>query len=44
MAMLGAASAVLPLEVKTLEAVIERVVPPKTVEANLRAFRLGRDG
>jgi indolepyruvate ferredoxin oxidoreductase beta subunit len=44
MAMLGAASAVLPLKVKTLEAVIERVVPPKTVEANLRAFRLGREG
>jgi indolepyruvate ferredoxin oxidoreductase, beta subunit len=44
MAMLGAASAVLPLEVRTIEAVIERVVPPKTVEANLRAFRLGRGG
>jgi indolepyruvate ferredoxin oxidoreductase beta subunit len=42
MAMLGAASAVLPLKVETLEAVIERVVPPKTVKANLRAFRLGR--
>jgi indolepyruvate ferredoxin oxidoreductase beta subunit len=44
MAMLGAASAVLPLDVATLEAVIERVVPPKTVAANLRAFRLGREG
>jgi len=44
MAMLGAASAVLPLEVTTLEEVIERVVPPKTVEANLRAFRAGRCG
>jgi indolepyruvate ferredoxin oxidoreductase beta subunit len=44
MAMLGAASAVLPLEVATLEAVIARVVPPKTVAANLRAFRLGREG
>ena len=44
MAMLGAASAVLPLEVATLEAVIERVAPPKTVAANLRAFRLGREG
>jgi indolepyruvate ferredoxin oxidoreductase beta subunit len=43
MAMLGAASAVLPLDVKTLETIIERVVPPKTVQANLRAFRLGRE-
>jgi indolepyruvate ferredoxin oxidoreductase beta subunit len=44
MVMLGAASAVLPLEVATLEDVIQRVVPPKTVEANLRAFRAGRGG
>lgn len=43
MAMLGAASAVLPLDVTTLETIIERVVPPKTVQANLRAFRLGRE-
>jgi indolepyruvate ferredoxin oxidoreductase beta subunit len=42
MAMLGAVSAVLALEAMTLEEVIARVVPPKTVEANLRAFRLGR--
>jgi indolepyruvate ferredoxin oxidoreductase beta subunit len=43
MVMLGAASTALPLAVATIEDVIAATVPPKTVEANLRAFRLGRE-
>jgi indolepyruvate ferredoxin oxidoreductase beta subunit len=40
--MLGAASHVLPLSVEALREAITRSVPPKTVDANLRAFELGR--
>lgn len=41
--LLGAASYGLPFDEKTWRTVIEGRVPPKTVEANLRAFALGRD-
>jgi indolepyruvate ferredoxin oxidoreductase beta subunit len=41
--LMGAASYALPFEVSTWERVISGRVPPKTVEANLRAFHLGRD-
>ena len=41
--LLGAASFGLPFTAATWTAVIEGRVPPKTVEANLRAFALGRD-
>jgi indolepyruvate ferredoxin oxidoreductase beta subunit len=40
-AMLGAISPALPFAPETWEAVIRRAVPPKTVEVNLQAFRLG---
>jgi len=40
--MLGAMAAALPFAPETLEAVIRRSVPPKTVDVNLEAFRLGR--
>lgn len=39
--MLGAVSGSLPFAPETWEAVIRRVVPPKTVDVNLNAFRLG---
>jgi len=39
--MLGAVSPALPFASDTWEAVIRRVVPPKTVDVNLEAFRLG---
>ncbi len=39
--MLGAVSGALPFKAETWEAVIRRVVPPKTVDVNLEAFRLG---
>jgi indolepyruvate ferredoxin oxidoreductase beta subunit len=41
--LLGAASYGLPFAEATWAAVIEKRVPPKTVDANLRAFALGRD-
>jgi indolepyruvate ferredoxin oxidoreductase beta subunit len=41
--LLGAASYGLPFPVETWQRIIEGRVPPKTVEANLRAFRLGSD-
>lgn len=41
--LMGAASYALPFETVTWERVIGERVPPKTVEANLRAFHLGRD-
>ncbi|HSQ21538.1 MAG TPA: indolepyruvate oxidoreductase subunit beta [Coriobacteriia bacterium] len=41
--LLGAASYGLPFSAETWTRVIEGRVPPKTVEANLRAFALGRD-
>lgn len=40
--MLGAVSGSLPFADATWEAVIRRVVPPKTVDVNLKAFELGR--
>lgn len=43
MVMLGAISGNLPFVDNTWEKIITSVVPPKTVEANMRAFRLGRD-
>ena len=39
--MLGAVSGALPFKPETWETVIRRVVPPKTVDVNLEAFRLG---
>lgn len=39
--MLGAVSGALPFTPETWETVIRRVVPPKTVDVNLNAFRLG---
>ncbi len=40
--MLGAVSGALPFKPETWEATIRRVVPPKTVDVNLEAFRLGK--
>ncbi len=39
--MLGAASAALPFAPETWEVVIRKVVPPKTIDVNLKAFALG---
>ena len=41
--LLGAASYGLPFAYETWQQVIESRVPPKTIEANLRAFKLGSD-
>jgi len=43
MVMVGGASPHLPLKVESLEEAIRRSVPKKTIEMNLRAFRLGRE-
>lgn len=40
---LGAASLIMPFTVETWEKVIRETVPPKTVEANLKAFHRGRE-
>ena len=40
--MLGAVSQSLPFADTTWEQVIRRVVPPKTIDVNLKAFELGR--
>lgn len=40
--LLGAASVGLPFPASTWQRVVESRVPPKTIEANLRAFELGR--
>ena len=40
--MIGAVSSFLPLDVQSLEDSISSLVPPKTVDVNLAAFRLGR--
>lgn len=40
-AMLGAISSTLPFAPETWEAVICKAVPPKTIDVNLEAFRLG---
>ncbi len=41
--MLGAASGALPFAPETWEAIIRKVVPPKTVDVNLKAFALGAE-
>lgn len=41
--MLGAMAAALPFDEETLRDVIRRSVPPKTVDVNLEAFRLGTE-
>ena len=43
MVMVGAGSPHLPLEVESLEEAIRRVVPEKTIDMNIAAFRLGRE-
>ena len=43
MVMVGAGSLTIPLAVESLEEAIRRSVPSKTIEMNLRAFRLGRE-
>ncbi len=40
-AMLGAVSSALPFASETWEAVIRKAVPPRTIDVNLEAFRLG---
>jgi indolepyruvate ferredoxin oxidoreductase beta subunit len=40
--MLGAASHAMPLEQESLLAAVKKLVPPKTVEINERAFGMGR--
>jgi indolepyruvate ferredoxin oxidoreductase, beta subunit len=40
-ALLGSISPALPFKAETWEAVIRKAVPPKTIEVNLQAFRLG---
>ena len=42
-ALIGALSNFLPLDVGSLEESVSNLVPPKTVEVNLKAFRLGRE-
>ena len=42
-AMLGAISPTLPFARETWEEVIRKAVPPKTVDVNLQAFRLGAE-
>jgi indolepyruvate ferredoxin oxidoreductase beta subunit len=42
-AMLGAISPTLPFATGTWEEVIRESVPPKTIEVNLQAFRLGAE-
>lgn len=43
MAMLGAISPILPFSWQTWENVIASVVPPHTVESNMKAFHIGRE-
>jgi indolepyruvate ferredoxin oxidoreductase beta subunit len=43
MVMVGAGSLRLPLRMESLEEAIRRSVPKKTIEMNLRAFRMGRE-
>ena len=40
--LLGALSACLPLETETWEQVLKEIFPPKLIETNIEAFRLGR--
>jgi len=43
MVMVGAASLFLPLKPASLEEAIRKSVPPRTIDMNLQAFRLGRE-
>jgi indolepyruvate ferredoxin oxidoreductase beta subunit len=43
MVMVGAGSPSVPLKAESLEEAIRRSVPAKTIDMNLRAFRLGRE-
>lgn len=43
MVLVGAISGRLPFTDETWRTIITKVVPPKTVDANMRAFELGRD-
>ncbi len=42
-ALMGALSNFLPLDTRSLEESISNLVPPRTVDVNLKAFRLGRE-
>ena len=42
MALLGALAGCLPFDDATWQEVVKKVVPPKTIEANLKAFEAGR--
>jgi len=44
MVLLGAISGHLPFSLDTWKQIIEKTVPPKTIEANLKAFDLARAG
>jgi len=41
--MLGAASGAMPLKPESLVAAVRKLVPPKTIEVNLKAFEMGRE-
>ena len=41
--MLGAAAAAMPLKPESLVEAVRKLVPPKTIEVNTKAFELGRD-
>jgi indolepyruvate ferredoxin oxidoreductase beta subunit len=43
MVMVGAASHCIPLSQEALTAAVKHLVPPKTIEMNLKAYQLGRD-
>ncbi|MCX6696414.1 MAG: indolepyruvate ferredoxin oxidoreductase subunit beta [Methanoregula sp.] len=40
--MLGAASGAMPLKPESLIAAVRKLVPPKTIEVNIKAFEMGR--
>ena len=40
--MLGAASGAMPLKPESLVAAVRKLVPPKTIEVNIKAFEMGR--
>ena len=41
--MLGAASGAMPLKPESLVAAVRKLVPPKTIEINIKAFEMGRE-
>jgi indolepyruvate ferredoxin oxidoreductase beta subunit len=43
MVMLGKLSTLLPFKVESWEKVIKERVPPKTIEMNIKALKLGRE-